>query len=172
MSDPISKKIIWLRPDPRCVIDINAYHLPRSLAKIIRQKRFSTTINQDFKSVVTVCSSRQQSWITPELIEIYYQLYNQKKALSVETWYQGELVGGVFGLCFSKAFFAKSMFFYLSNASKVALICLLEYLKSQNFVLFDCQYMSAHLKQFAAYEISDSNYNKILQESQKDFLLL
>jgi leucyl/phenylalanyl-tRNA---protein transferase len=165
LADPHSKEIMWLRPDPRTIIDLNSYHIPRSLAKTIRQKKFHITYNQKFSTVVKMCSARNQTWISKELISVYEKLHQKNQAYSLECWFDNKLVGGVFGLQFSKAFFAKSMFFLISNASKVALIYLLEHLKTKNFILFECQYLSSHLRQFGALQIPDKTYITLLTKA-------
>ncbi|MBC61182.1 MAG: leucyl/phenylalanyl-tRNA--protein transferase [Zetaproteobacteria bacterium] len=163
MPDHVTNEIFWYRPDPRAIFPLDKFRVSRSLQKVIRKKFFEITFNQAFNKVIHYCGSRKESWITKNFINAYTELHNLNQAHSVEVWLDGELVGGVYGVHIGSAFFAESMFFRASNASKVALYFLIEKLKEKNFFLLECQFMTDHLKSLGAEEISDKDYIRLLQ---------
>ena len=151
--------IDWYRPDPRAIIPLDTFHISRSLAKTIRHGVFEVRINSDFEGVMRGCADREEgTWISEEFIEVYGELHRQGKAHSVETWRDGRLVGGTYGLSFGGAFMGESMFHYETNASKVALAALVARLRERGFQLLDTQYVTPHLVGFGAVEIPHREY--------------
>ncbi|HVO75291.1 MAG TPA: leucyl/phenylalanyl-tRNA--protein transferase [Ignavibacteriaceae bacterium] len=160
-----SGEINWYLPEIRTIIPLDNFNYPRSLKKIIQSGNFEFKYDSDFISVVTGCADRDKTWISKELIEAYLRLKKLGHVHTVETWENERLVGGLYGITFGGAFFGESMFSKVPQASKAALIKLVEHLIENNFVLLDVQYMTPHLKMFGAVEISFEKYTKLLNES-------
>jgi leucyl/phenylalanyl-tRNA---protein transferase len=151
--------ILWWSPDPRTVLFPDKLHISRSLKRSLRPDLFNITLDRCFRDVMQNCAEpRPQypdggTWITPEMIEAYTTLHEQGYAHSVETWQEGELVGGLYGVALGGAFFAESMFTRAPDASKVALVSLVRQLQAWGFRLIDCQQASPHVMSFGAEEI-------------------
>jgi leucyl/phenylalanyl-tRNA---protein transferase len=139
------------------------FRYPKSLRRIINQERFTVRINGDFQAVVEGCADRATTWISGELQEIYWALYQTGVAYSFETWQGNELAGGVLGITIGGAFIGESMFFRIPDGSKVAMVMLVQHLRQQNFSLFDAQMLNPHLERFGAYTVDTSSYQKLLQ---------
>lgn len=165
MADEKSGAIEWYLPDTRCIIPINNFNIPRSAIKIISQQNFEIRFDTEILSVIKGCAGREHTWISDRLIEAYKRLIKRGHIHSVETWKDGELVGGLYGVTFRGAFFGESMFSKTSQASKAALISLLYHLQEKDFALLDVQYMTEHLKMFGAIEISLDEYKENLYEA-------
>ena len=165
MVDEKSGAIEWYLPDTRCIIPINNFNIPRSAIKKISQQNFEIRFDTEILSVINSCSGREHTWISDRLIEAYKRLIKRGYIHSVETWKDGELVGGLYGVTFRGAFFGESMFSKISQASKAALISLLYHLQEKDFALLDVQYMTEHLKMFGAIEISLDEYKENLYEA-------
>lgn len=157
--------IEWFSPDPRTVIPLDEFKVSRSLKQDIRKKELEIRIDTAFEEVMRCCSDREDTWISEEIIAAYTKLHGAGFAHSVETWFRGSLVGGLYGVTIRGAFFGESMFSLVKNASKVALFHLVERLKSRNFVLLDTQYMTEHLRSLGAIEIPRSTYLNLLSEA-------
>lgn len=157
--------IEWFSPDPRTIIPLHEFKVSRSLKQDIRRKEFEIRIDTAFEEVMRCCSDRKDTWISEEIIAAYTKLHGAGFAHSVETWFRGSLVGGLYGVAIRGAFFGESMFSLVKNASKVALFHLVERLKSRNFVLLDTQYMTEHLRSLGAIEIPRSTYLNLLSEA-------
>ena len=152
-------EIEWYRPDPRTIMPLDAFHISRSLAKTLRQGVFEVRVNTDFEGVMRGCGDREEgTWISEEFIELYGELHRMGKAHCVETWRDGRLVGGTYGLALGGAFMAESMFHYETDASKVALAALVSRLQERDFALLDVQYLTSHLASFGAVEIPHRDY--------------
>lgn len=151
--------ILWWSPDPRAVLFPDKLHVSRSLEKTIRRGHFTVTLDTCFRDVMTQCSGpRPQypeggTWITPAMIEAYTRLHELGFAHSIETWKEGNLVGGLYGVAIGGAFFGESMFSRVTNASKVALVLLIRQLRAWGFQIFDCQQASPHVMRLGAEEI-------------------
>jgi len=151
--------ILWWSPDPRTVLFPDKLHISRSLKRSLRPGLFSVTLDQCFRDVMQHCAGpRQQypdggTWITAEMLDAYTRLHELGYAHSVETWQDGQLVGGLYGVAISGAFFAESMFARVSDASKVALVSLVRQLQAWGFRLMDCQQSSPHILALGAEEI-------------------
>lgn len=137
------------------------FRYPKSLQRVINQNRFEVKINEAFREVVAGCADRSETWISDELKEIYYALYQAGWAYSFETWADGALAGGILGICINGLFIGESMFYRVPESSKVAMVKLVEHLRSCGFSLFDVQMMNPHLARFGAFEVSDREYQKL-----------
>jgi len=156
--DPIT----WWSPDPRGIIELDQFHVSRSLAKVIRQGRFEVSIDRAFTEVMMGCAApapgRGGAWITAEFIEAYTRLHQQGHAHSVECWLKGELVGGIYGVTVGGLFAGESMFHRVSDASKVALHHLVQHLRERRFMLFDIQMVTPATLSLGAIEIPRREY--------------
>jgi leucyl/phenylalanyl-tRNA--protein transferase len=151
--------ILWWSPDPRFVLHLEEFHVSRSLRKKLNQGIFQVTADRAFDEVVAGCAAvpragQNGTWITAEMQEAYNELHGLGYAHSVETWFEGKLVGGIYGVSLGKAFFGESMFHRKTNASKVALAALVEKLKSWDFHFLDAQMTTEHMMSLGAREIS------------------
>jgi leucyl/phenylalanyl-tRNA--protein transferase len=155
--------ITWHRPDPRAILPLDGFHLPRSLRKTLRQGRFQVTFGQDFAAVMRGCAEGRPVWISGDFHRVYGELHRRGKAHSVEVWREEQLVGGLYGVHLGGAFFAESKFHRVTDASKVALASLVERLRARGFALLEVQYLTPHLKQFGAIEIPHRQYVKRLK---------
>jgi leucyl/phenylalanyl-tRNA---protein transferase len=156
----------WYGSRDRTLIPLDdRFHYPKSLRRVLNQERFSIAINRDFKSVVAGCADRETTWISPELQEIYCELYQAGWAYSFETWQGDELAGGILGIVIGGAFIGESMFYRIPEGSKVAMVKLVERLRERKFVLFDAQMMNPHLERFGAYHINDDEYQVLLEKA-------
>lgn len=165
MADQESGSIEWYLPDTRCIIPIHNFNIPRSTKKEIDKLGFEIHYDTEIVSVIRGCANRERTWISERLIEAYKKLIKRGHLHSVETWKDGILVGGLYGVTFRGAFFGESMFSNVSQASKAALIELLYHLKENDFAVLDVQYMTEHLKMFGAIEISLDEYKNNLVEA-------
>ena len=163
MADEDTGKINWYMPEIRTIIPLNNYNFPRSLKKEIEKSNFEFSFDYDFLEIVKRCADRESTWISDELIAAYLKLKELGYVHTVETWKNGTLIGGLYGISYGGAFFGESMFSKESQASKAALIKLIEYLNQKNFVVLDVQYITPHLKMFGAIEISFEEFNRLLQ---------
>ena len=156
----------WYSSRDRTLIPLDEkFHYPKSLRRVLNSERFTVAINRDFKAVVTGCAERETTWISPELQEIYWELYQTGWAYSFETWQGDELAGGILGIVIGGAFIGESMFFRITEGSKVAMVKLVERLRSRSFVFFDAQMMNPHLERFGAYRINELQYQSLLQQA-------
>jgi len=164
-------EIRWFSPDPRGVIPLDRFHVPQRLARIRRQGRFTEEIDRAFEAVIRACAEIERdrddpgTWITEEIIESYCALHDRGIAHSVETWRNGRLVGGLYGVTLGGAFFGESMFHREANASKVALMALVDRLRARGYTLLDTQWTTVHLEQFGAIEMPRYAYLKQLEKS-------
>ena len=141
------------------------FKVSKNLARLYRNGRFKFTVNGNFEAVITSCAQRSETWISEDIVESYVNLNKLGFAYSFEVWLDDQLVGRLYGIAIGKAFFGESMFHKVSNASKLALVFLVEKLKAQDFLLLDTQYLNDHIKQFGAVEISAEEYDKRLSEA-------
>lgn len=160
--------ILWWSPSERMVVDPNNYKVSKSLRNTINRNIFEVTFNKDFKSVIENCQQidrkgQDGTWISSDIIESYTKLHELGKAKSVEVWQNNELVGGLYGIDLGHVFCGESMFSKVPNASKVAFVKLIEYLKDNNYKLLDCQVHNDHLEKLGAFEISRESFMKILK---------
>ena len=165
MGDDRAPGIEWYSPDPRGVLPLDAFHAPARLERVIRQGRFDLRINQAFPEVLASCAARGETWITEEISGTYLELHRLGFAHSVETWQNGTLAGGLYGVALGGAFFGESMFHRVTDASKVALHGLVTRLRERGFTLLDTQWVTPHLRQFGALEIPRARYLRLLQRA-------
>lgn len=154
--------LYWVSPEKRGVIPLDTFHVPHRLARTVRSGRFTVTADQAFSDVMQACAApapgREETWINGEILRLYTALHSSGHAHSIECWQAGELVGGLYGVRLGAAFFGESMFSRVRDASKVALVHLVEGLKRGGFVLLDTQFITAHLARFGAVEIPRDQY--------------
>ena len=149
----------WWSPDPRGILELDRVHFSRRLLRTCRSNKFSVSLNANFSQVIRKCAMFHDStWITRQMIDGYTRLHEAGFAHSVEAWHEGQLVGGVYGVAIRGLFAAESMFHTMTDASKVALVFLVNRLRQQDFRLLDIQMVTAHTKQFGAVEISRDEY--------------
>ncbi len=165
MADSKAGEIHWYSPDPRTIFDLDEFHVPRSLTLILKKKSFEIHIDQCFEEVMRACAEREETWISETIIQSYLQLFRMGLAHSLETWSNGELVGGLYGVALRGAFFGESMFSKERDASKIALVHLVKRLKKRNYTLLDTQYITSHLERFGAREIPREEYLQRLQKA-------
>ena len=160
-------EIFWHLPENRGIIPLDErFKISKNLEKLYKKGKFELRQNSDFEAVIWNCSQRRdETWISEEIIDIYCQLNEMGVAHSFETWFDGKLVGGLYGLAIGKVFFGESMFSTQTDASKVALYCLVEWMKENHFALLDTQYISDHLRTLGAIEITQALYNKLLTDA-------
>ena len=162
--------ILWWSPDPRFVLELDEFNISRSLRKTLQRKIFQVTFDRVFEEVIAACSAapregQRGTWITPEMRDAYLDLHGLGYAHSVETWFGGKLVGGLYGVSLGKAFFGESMFHYKSDASKVALATLVEKLKNWGFHFIDSQMTTEHMMNLGAKEVPRRIFLKRLQSA-------
>lgn len=156
--------VMWWSPDPRGILELDSLHIARRLARTLRQGRFQVTFNRAFSQVMAACADRDEgTWITEEMLDAYSELHRRGHAHSVEVWYQGELVGGVYGVAVGGLFAGESMFHRMTDASKVALVHLVQRLRERGFVLFDVQVCTDHTRSLGAIDIPREDYLRRLR---------
>jgi len=165
MADPKTGEISWYSPDPRTIFDLNEFHIPRSLKLTLKKEDFEVHLNKRFEKVIRTCAERKETWISETIIQSYIQLHQLGLAHSIETWKDGNLVGGLYGVAIRGAFFGESMFSRMRDSSKIALVNLVKRMKERGFTLLDTQYLTPHLEKFGAREIPRSEYMKQLEAS-------
>ena len=157
--------IQWFSPDPRAILPLEDFHVPHALRRLLRKNVFETRIDSAFSKVIEACAKREDTWINLEIIESYTRLHELGCAHSVEAWKEGTLAGGLYGVAVGGAFFGESMFHYVTDASKIALVALVEHLRAQKFALLDTQWLTPHLQQFGGIEISRDHYLRLLRRA-------
>lgn len=161
--------IYWYDPDPRAIIPLETFHVPRRLARTVRNGLFEIRVDYDFRTVMVACADpapgRNHTWISEEMIDIYTTLHSYGFAHSVEAWHDDMLVGGLYGVSVGGLFAGESMFSRETDASKVALVHLVERLQRGGFQLLDTQFMTSHLARFGAIEISRADYKARLAQA-------
>ncbi|HMQ16958.1 MAG TPA: leucyl/phenylalanyl-tRNA--protein transferase [Phycisphaerae bacterium] len=152
-------RIRWFSPDPRCIIELDRFHVPRTLRKTVRRGVFELRSDTAFAEVIAACAERGEgTWISPRIIRLYTALHAMGFAHSVEAWKDGRLAGGLYGVAIGGAFFGESMFHRVTDASKVALVALVQRLRERGFGLLDNQWLTPHLARFGAVEIPREEY--------------
>jgi leucyl/phenylalanyl-tRNA--protein transferase len=162
--------VSWYSADPRFIIDLNNFHVPRRLARKYRQKVFDMRVNTAWSDVIGGCAARDETWITPDVVRVYTQLYELGFAHSVEAFQDERLAGGIYGVSIGGAFMAESMFYAVSDASKICLVYLVERLKARGYILLDSQFVSPqtrYLERFGARQIPLSHYLEVLSRAIK-----
>ena len=169
MSDPKDGKVFWCQPYKRAVFHLDSYKPSKDVLRLKRKNEYSVTFDEAFEGVIKGCAAPRKSdhetWISDEIMEAYIKLYELGLAHSVESWFDGELVGGLYGIAMGGAFFGESMFFRRSYASQVAFDCLAVHLKKKGYLLLDAQIMNPHLEKLGAVEIAHEEYMSLLAEA-------
>jgi leucyl/phenylalanyl-tRNA--protein transferase len=160
-------EIGWFSPDPRGIIPLDAFHVSRRLRRVVRRDEWTVRVDTCFEDVMRACAARpvEGTWISDEILESYVELHRHGHAHSVEVWRQDTLAGGLYGVHLGGAFFGESMFHRVTDASKVALVALVERLCARGFVLLDTQWTTPHLEQFGGIEIPRKEYLRRLKEA-------
>ncbi|MBP8001525.1 MAG: leucyl/phenylalanyl-tRNA--protein transferase [Chloroflexi bacterium] len=160
-----SGTIFWYDPDPRAIIPLDTFHVPRSLQRTLKKGIYEVRFDTVFAQVIRACADVHRGegvWITPTIVRGYTWLHRRGFAHSVETWREGTLVGGLYGVAVRGLFAGESMFSLEPDASKVALVHLVEHLRQKEFTLLDTQFMTEHLRRFGTVEIARSEYKERL----------
>ena len=157
--------VAWFSPDPRAIIPLDRFHVPHDLRRVRRKQAFEIKIDNRFGEVIRACAKRKDTWINREIVESYEKLHDLGYAHSIEAWSNGKLAGGLYGVATGGAFFGESMFHKVTDASKIALVALVEHLRARKFVLLDTQWLTPHLAQFGAIEISRREYLHLLKDA-------
>lgn len=156
----------WYSSRQRTLIPLDdRFRYPKSLQRVLNQQRFSVAINRNFKGVCQGCADRDSTWISPELMKIYLALHQAGWAHSFETWQGDRLAGGILGIAIRGVFIGESMFFNITEASKVAMVKLVEHLRHKQYILFDAQLQNPHLERFGSYIISSEQYQNLLYKA-------
>ena len=161
--------VFFVDPEQRGIVPLDGLHISRSLSKFMRKMDFDVTYDTAFKHVIAKCAEaatdRENTWINAGIEYLYTVLHNQGNAHSVEIWSEGDLVGGLYGVSIGGAFFGESMFSRKTNASKVALVKLVERLNMTGYSLLDTQFLTDHLQSMGAIEIPRAAYQKLLEQA-------
>lgn len=157
----------WFSPDPRALIPLDErFHVPHGLKRALRKRGFEVTVDTDFARVIRACATAHgDTWISKEIMVNYCELHRLGYAHSIEVRSQSELAGGLYGVAIGGAFFGESMFHYAPDASKCALVSLVERLRTRNFLLLDTQWMTPHLERFGAFQIPKEQYLCLLEQA-------
>ncbi len=158
-----SDEILWIDPELRGIIPLNRFHVPKSLAKRIKQGGYRVDVDLDFEGVINGCAGRETTWINDDIRRLYIALFRMGYAHSVEVRIDEQLVGGLYGVKLGGAFFGESMFSDAPDASKIALVYLVARLKAGKFRLLDTQFVTDHLARFGARAILRRRYQDILE---------
>ena len=162
MGNEDTGAVRWHAPDPRAHLPLDDFHVPQNLRRRVRRREFEVTADCEFGAIIRHCADRPRTWITPRIIRVYTQLHERGYAHSVECWQDGELAGGLYGVALKGAFYGESMFYRVSNASKVALAHLVRQLRAGGFALLDTQYSTEHLERFGVTEIPKAAFKQKL----------
>ena len=159
-------KLEWYSSRQRTLIPLDErFRYPKSLQRVLNQNRFSVAIDRDFLAVCAGCANRDRTWISDELMEIYLAFHRAGFAHSFETWQGDQLAGGILGIAIKGAFIGESMFFNITEGSKVAMVKLVDHLRHRQYVLFDAQLQNPHLERFGSYIVSSRQYQTLLRKA-------
>jgi len=160
-------EIFWVDPVRRGILPLEGFHISRSLRKRLLKGSFQVSVDQKFEGVVDFCADRAETWINDEIRSLYISLHQKRRAHSLEIWDGSALVGGVYGVTLGAAFFGESMFSRQTDASKIALVYLVDRLRQAGFALFDTQFLTDHLASLGAIEITRAAYHLRLERALK-----
>jgi leucyl/phenylalanyl-tRNA--protein transferase len=158
-------QIQWYTADPRAILPLDRFHIPRRLVRELRRRAYTFTRDRCFETVMRACAARESTWISEEMICCYAELHRLGHAHSVETWDGGELAGGLYGVQIGGAFFGESMFTRRPAASKAALVHLVEHLHRQGFALLEIQMITPLTSQFGPELVSRERYVRLLRHA-------
>ncbi|MBC7661048.1 MAG: leucyl/phenylalanyl-tRNA--protein transferase [Chitinophagaceae bacterium] len=167
MPHPETEEICWFHPDPRAIIPLDNFHASRTLLRSIRRQGFRVSIDECFEAVIDGCADRAETWINEEIRAAFVELHKLGHVHSVEVWNEDRLVGGTYGLAIRGAFFAESMFHRETDASKAALLGLVNHMRARGMTLLEVQFLTPHLASLGAVEISAEDYMQRLQHGLK-----
>lgn len=162
------EEVFWVDPHDRGVMPLDGFHASRSLLRSLRRSGFTCTVDTSFADVVEGCADRDETWINTTLQHLYLGLFRRGRAHSIEIWDGRELVGGIFGVTLGAAFFGESMFSRRTDASKIAMVYLVDRLRHSGFRLFDTQFLTPHLASLGAIEVPRAAYHILLNEALAD----
>jgi leucyl/phenylalanyl-tRNA--protein transferase len=166
MSEGDGEPIEWYYTNSRTLMPLDQrFRYPKSLQRVLNQNRFEVKIDTAFEEVVAGCADRETTWISKELRSLYGNLHKAGWAHSFETWQDDQLAGGILGISIRGVFIGESMFFKIPDSSKVAMVKLVEHLRSRGYDLFDVQLLNPHLERFGAFEIDDDSYQSLLKQA-------
>ena len=173
LAENDGSQLSWYSSRDRTLIPLDKrFRYPKSLRRVLNQNRFTVQIDRAFQAVVEGCADRDSTWISTDLKRIYWELYQAGIAHSFETWQGDTLAGGILGISLGGAFIGESMFYQVSDGSKVAMVRLVEHLRKREFLLFDAQMMNPHLERFGAFVVDDKEYRKLLKAALQRKCLL
>ena len=162
-------KLYWVDPEKRGILPLNGFHLSRSMRKVLRRETFQLRVDTAFDQVLALCAEstarRPETWINAEIVRLFTDLHHAGLAHSIESWQDGKLVGGLYGLGLGSAFFGESMFSRTTDASKVALAYLVALMRKGGYTLLDTQFVTDHLAQFGAVEVPRRDYLRMLAQA-------
>ena len=162
-------ELFWVDPERRGILPLDGFHLSHRLRRVVRQGRFEVRVDFDFAGTLAACAEatekRPNTWINDEIVRLYTGSFALGAAHSVECWHGERLVGGLYGVSLGAAFFGESMFSRVTDASKVALVHLVARLRAGGFRLLDLQFVTPHLAQFGAIEVTRARYHRLLAEA-------
>jgi leucyl/phenylalanyl-tRNA--protein transferase len=162
-------ELFWVDPERRGILPLDGFHVPRRLARVVRQGKFEVCVDRDFVGTMAACAEatekRPNTWINGEIVRLYTALHRMDAVHSVECWQADALVGGLYGVSIGGAFFGESMFSRVADASKVALVQLVALLRQGGYRLLDMQFVTPHLTQFGAAEVSRAQYRRLLADA-------
>lgn len=167
--------VFWVDPKRRGVLPLDAFHLPRRLAKRMRRGDYIATVDRDFEAVIDACAERDETWINDDIRSLYVGLHRMGCAHSIEIWMDDALAGGLYGVRMGGAFFGESMFHRRTDASKIALTHLVARLRYGGFTLLDAQFVTDHLAHFGARHVAREAYHELLDAAlaiRADFFAL
>lgn len=162
MADEATGRIDWYSADPRAILPLDPFHVPRRLARTLRQAPYSYTRDADFEAVIRGCADRESTWISEALARSYLRLHELGIAHSVEVWRESDLVGGLYGVHLGGAFFGESVFSRESGAGKAALVHLAEHLSLRGFEMLEIQMITSLTAQFGARPVFREEYARLL----------
>ncbi len=161
------RRVGWFSPDPRGILPLEDFHIPHGLKRTLRDNPFEIRVNHAFEQTVRGCSHREETWIDETILFSYLNLHHLGFAHSVEAWRENKLVGGLYGVALGGAFFGESMFHVETDASKVALVALVQRMRARAFLLLDIQWTTPHLEKFGAVSIPREDYLSRLAEAME-----
>lgn len=164
MAEP-DGEMYWHSPDPRAIIPLDGIKISRSLRKTLERHIFEVRFNTVFEQIIRTCANREDTWISEDIIQVYTELHRLGFAHSVETWLEGDLVGGLYGIALGGVFFGESMFSRRTDASKVCFVFLARHLQTKGFQLFDSQYINPHMASLGAVEIPHTEFMQRLHHA-------
>lgn len=158
-------RIEFYHSDPRSIMELDSFHVSKSLLRVIRKDVYEIYLDRDFEAVIRACADREQTWINAEIIASYVRLHEEGKAHSIEAYHEDQLVGGLYGVTLGGAFMGESMFTRRSDASKVCFYYLVERMKELGYTLLDCQIQNDHLARMGAIELPEHEYLRRLDRA-------